>query len=65
MIGRSLSQRFLIFGSVFAASGVAAGAFGAHALKEILDPPSLQVFDTANQVPNVSCLWTLYSFFGN
>ena len=49
MIGRSLSQRFLILGTVFAGSGVAAGAFGAHALKEILDPPSLQVFDTATR----------------
>ena len=47
MIGRTLSQRFLILGTVFAGSAVAAGAFGAHALKGILDAPRLQAFDTA------------------
>jgi uncharacterized membrane protein YgdD (TMEM256/DUF423 family) len=57
MIGRSLSQRFLILGTVFAGSGVAAGAFGAHALKSILDTPSLQVFDTATR-------YQMYHAFG-
>ena len=57
MIARSLSQRFLILGTVFAGSGVAAGAFGAHALKEILDAPSLQVFDTATR-------YQMYHAFG-
>lgn len=47
MTGRSLSQRFLVLGTVFAGLAVAAGAFGAHALKEILDEHRLQVFDTA------------------
>lgn len=49
MIRRSLSQRFLILGTVFAGSGVAAGAFGAHTLKGILDAPMLQVFDTSTR----------------
>ena len=49
MIGRSLSQRILVLGTAFAGSAVAAGAFGAHALKSILDTPSLQVFDTATR----------------
>ena len=49
MIGRSLSQRFLVLGAVFAGSAVAAGAFGAHALKNILDVASLQVFETATR----------------
>ena len=47
MIGRSLSQRIFVLGTVFAGSAVAAGAFGAHALKSILDSPGLQVFETA------------------
>lgn len=49
MTRRPLSQRFLVIGTVFAGSAVAAGAFGAHALKGILDAPSLQVFDTATR----------------
>ena len=49
MIGRSLSQRILVLRTAFAGSAVAAGAFGAHALKSILDTPSLQVFDTATR----------------
>ena len=57
MIGRSLSQRFLVLGSILAGSGVAAGAFGAHALKEILDAPMLQVFDTATR-------YVMYHAFG-
>ena len=57
MIRRSLSQRFLILGTVFAGSGVAAGAFGAHALKEILDAPRLQVFDIATR-------YQMYHAFG-
>lgn len=57
MVGRSLSQRFLVLGTVFAGSGVAAGAFGAHALKGILDAPRLQVFDTATR-------YQMYHAFG-
>ena len=57
MISRSLSQRFLVLGTVFAGSAVAAGAFGAHALKEILDAHSLQVFDTATR-------YQMYHAFG-
>ncbi len=57
MIDRSPSQRFLILGTIFAGSGVAAGAFGAHALKGILDAPMLQVFDTATR-------YQMYHAFG-
>jgi uncharacterized membrane protein YgdD (TMEM256/DUF423 family) len=49
MIGRSFSQRIFVFGTVFAGSAVAAGAFGAHALKSVLDSPGLQVFETATR----------------
>lgn len=41
------SFRFAFLGAVFAATAVAAGAFGAHALKTILDPPMLAVYETA------------------
>lgn len=37
----------LIFGIVFAALGVAIGAFGAHSLKPILTPDMAQTFETA------------------
>ncbi|OGW48438.1 MAG: hypothetical protein A2V62_00020, partial [Nitrospirae bacterium RBG_19FT_COMBO_58_9] len=57
MTQRSSSQYFLVLGTVFAASGVAAGAFGAHALKSILDAPMLQVFDTATR-------YQMYHAFG-
>lgn len=42
---RSFLCAFL--GALFAATSVAAGAFGAHALKSILDPPMLMVYETA------------------
>jgi uncharacterized membrane protein YgdD (TMEM256/DUF423 family) len=57
MIDRSPSRCFLVLGTVFAGSGVAAGAFGAHALKEILDAHGLQVFDTATR-------YQMYHAFG-
>ena len=56
-MGHSSSQRFLMIGAVLAGSGVAAGAFGAHALKEILDAPMLQVFETATR-------YVMYHAFG-
>ena len=57
MTGRSSAQRFLALGSILAGLGVAAGAFGAHALKEILDPSMLQVFETATR-------YVMYHAFG-
>ena len=56
MIGRSLSQRFLVLGTVFAGSGVAAGAFGAHALKGILDAPD---FKYSIPQPGIKCIMPL------
>lgn len=41
------SFQFALPGALFAATAVAAGAFGAHALKTILDPSMLAVYDTA------------------
>ena len=36
----------LIFASVFGLFAVAMGAFGAHALKDILEPEALQSYET-------------------
>lgn len=47
MQSRRSCQMFIALGSLFAALAVAAGAFGAHMLKAILDPPMLAVFETA------------------
>ena len=49
MCSRSLSQQFLVLGTVFAGVAVAAGAFGAHGLSKTLDEHRLQVFDTATR----------------
>ena len=37
----------LILAGLAGASGVAFGAFGAHALRDTLSPPMLEIFDTA------------------
>ncbi|MFU8821145.1 MAG: DUF423 domain-containing protein [Gammaproteobacteria bacterium] len=38
---------FVVLGALFAGLGVAAGAFGAHALRSQLEPRMLEVFETA------------------
>lgn len=38
---------FLTTGAVLAGLGVGLGAFGAHGLKEVLDPSALAIFETA------------------
>lgn len=40
------SRTFLVLGAASAAIGVAAGAFGAHALRARLEPRMLEVFET-------------------
>lgn len=40
------SGQFFILGAIFAGLAVAAGAFGAHFLKSILDLPMLAVYET-------------------
>ncbi len=42
-----MQPRFLIIGALSAAIGVAAGAFGAHALRDTVEPRLLEVFETA------------------
>lgn len=47
MQSRRSCQTLIGIGSLFAALAVAAGAFGAHMLKSVLDPSMLAVFETA------------------
>lgn len=47
MQSRRSCQTLIAVGCLLAALAVAAGAFGAHMLKSILDPPMLAVFETA------------------
>lgn len=47
MQSRRSCQILIVIGSLLAALAVAAGAFGAHMLKAVLDPPMLAVFETA------------------
>lgn len=42
-----MSRLFIIFGALSAAISVAAGAFGAHALRARVEPRLLDVFETA------------------
>ncbi len=41
-----MQRTFLLLGSVFGFFGVALGAFGAHALKKIIAPDMLLIFET-------------------
>jgi uncharacterized membrane protein YgdD (TMEM256/DUF423 family) len=41
------NSRLMVFGAVFAGLAVAAGAFGAHMLKPVLDASMLGAFETA------------------
>lgn len=47
----------LVVGCAMAGTGVAAGAFGAHMLKGVLDQPMLAVYDTATR-------YQMYHAFG-
>lgn len=44
-----MARIWLFFGCVFSFIAVALGAFGAHALKNELDPGKMEIFLTANQ----------------
>ena len=46
MIAKTASRQFLLMGTTFAGMAVAAGAFGAHFLKGMLDAPMLAAFET-------------------
>ncbi|MFI5235947.1 MAG: DUF423 domain-containing protein [Gemmatimonadales bacterium] len=42
-----MDRRFVLLGALLAGLAVAAGAFGAHALKDRLSPGDLAIFETA------------------
>ena len=42
-----MPRMFIVLGALLAALGVAAGAFGAHALADSVSPERIKVFDTA------------------
>ncbi len=50
-------RRLFLLGSILAGLGVAAGAFGAHGLKTVLEPAMLAVYDTATR-------YQMYHAFG-
>ncbi len=54
---RTSFHRLVVTGSIVAGLGVAAGAFGAHMLKNVLEPPMLAVYDTATR-------YQMYHAFG-
>ena len=47
MSSKNGSRQFVLMGAIFAGVAVAAGAFGAHLLKPILDTAMLSTFETA------------------
>jgi uncharacterized membrane protein YgdD (TMEM256/DUF423 family) len=57
MTATRVFQRLILAGSILAGLGVGAGAFGAHMLKGLLDPPMLAVYDTATR-------YQMYHAFG-
>ena len=57
MIVDTSARWLVVIGSLLAGLGVAAGAFGAHMLKGVLDQPMLAVYDTATR-------YQMYHAFG-
>jgi uncharacterized membrane protein YgdD (TMEM256/DUF423 family) len=64
-MGIDSSARWLVgVGCVSAGLGVAAGAFGAHMLKTLLEPPMLAVYDTAIRYQMYHAFGLILSGFG-
>ncbi len=68
--GRTVARRFVIWGGAAGFLGVAAGAFGAHALRGRLSPDLLEVFRTGahyqmlHALALVACGWAAERFPG-
>jgi uncharacterized membrane protein YgdD (TMEM256/DUF423 family) len=68
--GTRTPRRAIIAAGLFGFTGVAAGAFGAHALKTRLDPEALSVFETAaryqlmHALALVGCGWVAQQWPG-
>ena len=59
MQSRRSCQTLIAVGCLLAGVAVAAGAFGAHMLKSVLDPPMLAVFETAARYQMYHALGTI------
>ncbi len=51
-----MPRTWFVLGCLFAGTGVAAGAFGAHALREVMAPESLDAYDTAARYQMIHAL---------
>ncbi len=66
-----MERLFIIIGALSGAIGVAAGAFGAHALRARLDPRMLEVFETGaryqmyHAVAMLASAWIVTRFPGS
>lgn len=56
-----MPRTWVVLGCVFAGTGVAAGAFGAHALRGVLAPESLEVYDTAARYQLIHALALVFT----
>jgi len=54
-----MERRLLVAGGILGALGVAAGAFGAHGLKQIASPDELAIFETGARYHLVHALATV------
>ena len=50
-----MNKRFLITAALFGALSVMLGAFGAHGLKGRMNAETFEIFETADQIPVLSC----------
>ncbi len=66
-----MERLFIIIGALSGAIGVAAGAFGAHALKARVEPRMLEVFETGaryqmyHALAMLAAAWTVSRFPGS
>ncbi len=51
-----MTRLFLLLAALLGGLGVAAGAFGAHALKDVLSAKALTIFETANRYQMIHAL---------
>lgn len=58
------SRRLVLIGCICAGLGVALGAFGAHMLKNMLDPPMLAAYDTGTRYQMYHAFGMVLSGFG-
>jgi len=55
-----MDRKIIALGAVLGATGIILGAFGAHSLKELLEPASLAVFETGVKYQMYHALFLLF-----